>query len=174
MFECYEDFVTFIADRLASLRIQKNISARDMSLSLGKAEGYINHIENKINMLSMESFYYICEYLKTTPKDFFDDGMEAPELLAELIDEGKKISARDMSLSLGLAEGYINHIENKSNMPSMKGLFYICEFLKITPRDFFDDETDAPELIAALIDECKQLDRLSLQGLLTFIQNTKR
>lgn len=91
MFECYEDFVTFIADRLASLRIQKNISARDMSLSLGKAEGYINHIENKINMLSMESFYYICEYLKTTPKDFFDDGMEAPELLAELIDEGKKL-----------------------------------------------------------------------------------
>ncbi len=88
--------------------------------------------------------------------------------------EQKNISARDMSLSLGLAEGYINHIENKSNMPSMKSLFYICEFLKITPRDFFDDGAEAPELLAALVNECKRLDRDSLQGLLTFVQKAKR
>ena len=88
--------------------------------------------------------------------------------------EQKQISARDMSLSLGLAEGYINHIENKSNMPSMKGLFYICEFLKIEPHDFFDAGTEAPELLAELVNECKQLNRDSLQGLLTFIQNTKK
>ena len=35
------------AKRLAQLRNQKGVSARDMSLSLGQGAGYINNIENK-------------------------------------------------------------------------------------------------------------------------------
>ena len=35
----YEDFVP---ERLAKLRMQKGVSARDMSLSLGQANNYIN------------------------------------------------------------------------------------------------------------------------------------
>ncbi len=91
MFTGYEDFKSFISQRLANLRKQKNVSARDMSLSLGMTEGYINHIENKNSMPSMENFYYICDYLKVSPKDFFDDGMKAPDLLAELVEEGKEL-----------------------------------------------------------------------------------
>ena len=37
----YEDFVP---ERLAKLRTQKGVSARDMSLSLGQANNYINNI----------------------------------------------------------------------------------------------------------------------------------
>ena len=40
----YEEFVP---ERLAKLRLQKGVSARDMSLSLGQANNYINNIENK-------------------------------------------------------------------------------------------------------------------------------
>ena len=40
----YEDFVP---ERIAQLRIKKGVSARDMSLSLGQANNYINNIENK-------------------------------------------------------------------------------------------------------------------------------
>ena len=40
----YEDFVP---ERLAKLRMQKGVSARDMSLSLGQANNYINNVENK-------------------------------------------------------------------------------------------------------------------------------
>lgn len=40
----YEDFVP---ERLAKLRALKGVSARDMSLSLGQANNYINNIENK-------------------------------------------------------------------------------------------------------------------------------
>ena len=40
----YEDFVP---ERLAKLRTQKGVSARDMSLSLGQANNYINNIETK-------------------------------------------------------------------------------------------------------------------------------
>ena len=39
--------------RLAQLRNQKGVSARDMSLSLGQGAGYINNIENKNNLPSM-------------------------------------------------------------------------------------------------------------------------
>ena len=37
----YEDFVP---ERLAKLRRQKGFSARDMSLSLGQANNYINNV----------------------------------------------------------------------------------------------------------------------------------
>ena len=56
----YEDFVP---ERLAKLRTQKGVSARDMSLSLGQANNYINNIENKKSLPAMQSFFYICEYL---------------------------------------------------------------------------------------------------------------
>ena len=50
----------------------------------------------------------------------------------------KKVSARDMSLSLGQNNSYINQIENGKSLPSLQGLFYICEYFGITPQEFFD------------------------------------
>lgn len=66
----YEDF---FSDRIAELRIQKNVSAREMSLALGQNESYINRIENKRSFPSMQVFFYICEYLDVTPKEFFTE-----------------------------------------------------------------------------------------------------
>ena len=51
----YEDF---LPERLAKLRTQKGISARDMFLSLGQANNYINNIENKKSLPSMQAFFY--------------------------------------------------------------------------------------------------------------------
>ena len=48
------------AKRLADLRTVKGVSARDMSLSLGQSAGYINNIENGVNLPSMAVFFYIC------------------------------------------------------------------------------------------------------------------
>ena len=46
-------FEDFFAERLISLRNQKNVSAREMSLALGQNGSYINRIENNeiINIL---------------------------------------------------------------------------------------------------------------------------
>lgn len=85
----------------------------------------------------------------------------------------KKVSARDMSLSIGQGAGYINNIENKNNMPSMQGLYYICEYFQITLKDFFDEETAYPTLILELVSECERLDEQSLQKLLEFIKTLK-
>lgn len=79
------------AERLAKLRLNKGVSARDMSLSIGQSEGYINNIENKKNYPSMASFFYMCEYLGITPKEFFDYDLENPKLSEELINEIKHL-----------------------------------------------------------------------------------
>ena len=96
IFECYEEFEAFIGGRVAALRTQKEISARDMSLTIGQGAGYINNIENKNNMPSMKGLYYICEFFKVSPKDFFDTGTEAPALLLELTDECKTLDEKSL------------------------------------------------------------------------------
>lgn len=48
----------------------------------------------------------------------------------------KGVSARDMSLSIGQNPGYINNLETGKSMPSLSGIFYICEYLGITPSEF--------------------------------------
>ena len=54
------------------------------------------------------------------------------------------VSARDMSLSIGQNPGYINNIETGKSMPSLAGIFYICDYLEITPSEFFDLENQNP------------------------------
>lgn len=78
----YEEFTQ---NRIAQLRTQKNVSARDMSLSLGQNVGYINQIENKKALPSLPGLFYICEYFKITPQQFFDEGNPYPAQLTELI-----------------------------------------------------------------------------------------
>ncbi|MFI3141255.1 MAG: helix-turn-helix transcriptional regulator [Clostridia bacterium] len=73
----YEDF---FAIRLSQLRSKKGVSARDMSLSLGQSESYINKIESKRAFPSMQVFFYICEYLNISPQEFFDFNNKNPEL----------------------------------------------------------------------------------------------
>lgn len=82
----------FFRQRLAQLRIQKGISARDMSLSLGQSESYINKIENGKAFPSMQVFFYICEYFNITPKDFFDVENHNPVILDELINDMKALT----------------------------------------------------------------------------------
>lgn len=71
--------------RLARLRLQKGVSARDMSLSLGQNPNYINSIESGKALPSMTNFYYICDYLGVTPQEFFSDGTASPETIRQIM-----------------------------------------------------------------------------------------
>lgn len=77
--------------RLAQLRSQKGVSARDMSLSIGQNASYINNIENGKALPSMLGFFYICEYLNISPKDFFDTDSKAPEKIQDVLKDLEKI-----------------------------------------------------------------------------------
>ncbi|MBQ7920783.1 MAG: helix-turn-helix transcriptional regulator [Lachnospiraceae bacterium] len=69
----------------------------------------------------------------------------------------KGVSARDMSLSIGQNAGYINNIENGKALPSMANFFYICDYLEITPMDFFDFESSRPKEAATLYSSLNKL-----------------
>ena len=86
------DEMEWFATRLAELRVQKGVSARDMSLSLGQSESYINKIENRRTLPSMTGFFYICEYLGITPVEFFDEKNQAPQTNQVLLREFEKLT----------------------------------------------------------------------------------
>lgn len=83
-------------DRLYQLRAQKGVSARDMSLSLGQAPGYINNIENGKSLPSMASFFYICDYFSITPSQFFDEDIQCPARMTEAIKLLQRLSPTEM------------------------------------------------------------------------------
>ena len=72
--------------------------------------------------------------------------------------ERKGVSARDMSLSIGQNAGYINSIENGKALPSMSAFLSLCDYLGITPREFFDLESNAPDKLRLLVENLKQLN----------------
>lgn len=78
--------------RLATLRTKKNVSAREMSLSIGQNQGYINHIESGQGTPSLSGIFYICEYLGITPSQFFDFDIKNPEKLNKINEYLKKLN----------------------------------------------------------------------------------
>ena len=99
----YEDF---FAERLNYLRVQKKVSAREMSLALGQNESYINRIENKHAFPSMQIFFYICEYLNITPYEFSDTTVYNPIKLKELLPELSKLSDSQLDVIANLIKEF--------------------------------------------------------------------
>lgn len=93
--------------------------------------------------------------------------------LARLREE-KGVSARDMSLSMGQNPGYINNIESGKSMPSLTGIFYICEYLGITPKDFFDVDNNDPVKIREIAEVSKGLTSEQLKHVIAIINDIKK
>ena len=84
------------------------------------------------------------------------------------------VSARDMSLSLGQNPGYISNIENCKSLPSMSVFFYICEYLGITPAEFFQSEIKSPEKIRKITENLASLDDESLDCIALLIEKLSK
>ena len=63
-----------------------------------------------------------------------------------------------MSLALGQNDSYINRIENGKAFPSMPVFFYICEYLNVTPQEFWDCENSSPEKVSEISDSLKKFE----------------
>jgi len=85
--------------------------------------------------------------------------------------EKKGVSARDMSLSMGQNPGYINNIESGKSLPSLQGFFYICDYLGITPSEFFDLESKNPTKLDAIVKDLKRLNDKQLDTLSTLVKD---
>lgn len=83
----------------------------------------------------------------------------------------KGVSARDMSLSIGQNPGYINNIETGKALPSMSTFFYICDYLNISPQEFFEENVAFPEQLHLLIDDLKLLNDNQIQHISALVKD---
>jgi len=82
----------------------------------------------------------------------------------------KGVSAQKMSRMLGMADNYIASIENRKTYPSMEMFGYICEYLEITPQEFFEEANDCPERLRELMAEAQKLSQDSLELVLNIVR----
>lgn len=86
-----------LRQKISALRLKKNVSAREMSLSIGQAPSYIYKIENKKCLPSMDSFFAICDYFGVTPSEFFDEDVKNPDT-CQLFSQIQKLSTEQYEL----------------------------------------------------------------------------
>ena len=78
----------------------------------------------------------------------------------------KGISEYKMSLELGHSKGYIQSISSGKSFPSVPELLYICEYLGVTPKEFFDEESNNPHLVQKLYNLTKDMPEEDLKVLI--------
>ena len=83
--------------RLAQLRENKGVSAREMSLAIGQNAGYINNIESGKSLPSLTGFFYICEYLNVSENEFFDLNSVNPSKLDSVVKQLKSLDDTQLS-----------------------------------------------------------------------------
>ena len=80
------------------------------------------------------------------------------------------ISEYKMSLDLGHSKSYIQSISSGKSLPSFSEFLYICEYLGVTPVEFFDAGIEDPQSICKLRDIAKQLSPKDLAALLNMAE----
>ena len=96
--------IQFIRDRLSVLRTKKNVSEYKMSLDLGHSKSYMQSISSGRALPSMSEFLFICDYLGVTPKEFFDENIDCPQLVQKLYDLTKDMPDEDLNILISTAE----------------------------------------------------------------------
>jgi transcriptional regulator with XRE-family HTH domain len=94
----------FIKNRIAELRLKKDVSEYQMSLDLGNNKSYIQGISSGKALPSMREFLSICEYLNITPSQFFDVEVENPLLIKQINDGIKTLGEKDLTMLLGIID----------------------------------------------------------------------
>lgn len=86
----------------------------------------------------------------------------------------KGVSSRDMSLSIGQNPGYISNIECGKALPSMAAFFFICDYLNVSPCEFFDTDNENPERVKELLPDLKRLDDDQLTAISSIVRGLVR
>lgn len=86
----------------------------------------------------------------------------------------KGVSEYQMSLDLGHSKSYIQSISSGRALPSMSEFLVICEYLGVTPHEFFDEETANPLLVSEITEAIGGFSDDDLRLLLAVIKRMKR
>ena len=78
----------------------------------------------------------------------------------------KGVSEYKMSTDLGHSKSYIQSITSGRSLPSPSEFLYICDYLSVTPKDFFDQDITEPLLLRQLINLSKNMSDKDLLALI--------
>ncbi len=79
----------------------------------------------------------------------------------------KGVSEYKMSLDLGHSKSYIQSISSGKSLPSLPEFLYICEYLGVSPKEFFDNSQENPALVNQIYSQLLHMDKEDLEALLT-------
>lgn len=86
----------------------------------------------------------------------------------------KGVSEYQMSLDLGHSKSYIQSITSGRALPSMSEFLVICDYLGITPQEFFDTSTSNPLLVKEITEKLCSCSDEDLQLIFTIISRINR
>lgn len=78
----------------------------------------------------------------------------------------KGVSERKMSLDIGRNTSYMYNISSGKALPSMGEFLYICEYLGVTPNEFFENSGNSTPEQEKLISLIRKLDSKAAGALL--------
>ena len=79
-----------------------------------------------------------------------------------------------MSLDLGHSKSYIQSISSGRALPSMSEFIVICDYLGITPQEFFDTDTSNPILTREITEKLRKFTDADLQLLLAILNRMNK
>ena len=83
----------------------------------------------------------------------------------------RKISAREMSLALGQNESYINKIETGKSSTTIASFLNICEYLSVSPSDFFNENVSNSANVQEIIPYFQRLTPHQAEYMRDFIKD---
>ena len=81
------------------------------------------------------------------------------------------MSQEKLAELIGIGIPALSNIECGKALPSMSVFFFMCEYLQISPSDFFDVENENPEKLRQLIMDLKKLDDEQLDLITAMVKN---
>lgn len=79
----------------------------------------------------------------------------------------KNVSEYRMSTDLGHSKSYMQSISSGRSMPSLGEFLYICEYLGVTPKEFFDEDMKEPQLVQRLCELTRNMSEADLNILIS-------
>ena len=83
----------------------------------------------------------------------------------------KGVSEYQMGYDLGHSRSYMYNISSGKSLPPLPEFLEICNYLGVTPSQFFDDTAENPALLQTAIEELK---KLSDDDMMLIIGNIRR
>ncbi|MBC8611923.1 Helix-turn-helix domain [uncultured Ruminococcus sp.] len=86
----------------------------------------------------------------------------------------KGVSEYQMSYDLGHSRSYIYNISSGKALPPMAEFLAICDYLGVTPSQFFEETTDDPILLRSAIDELRKVSKDDLMMIITLARRLSK